>query len=51
MNGLQRRTTPTVEFSGVAVAATMALAIQQVTASPTLRLTAATTIRLGPYFM
>ena len=51
MNGLQRRTPPTIEFSGVAITTTMALTIQQVTAPTTIRLTAAPTIRLGPYFM
>lgn len=51
MNGLQRRPTPALELSEVAVATTMALAIQQVTAATTVRLSAAKTVRLGPYFM
>ena len=51
MNGLQRRTTPTFELSGVAVTTAMALTIQQVTASTTIRLSGAAAIRLGPYFM
>ena len=51
MNGLQRRTSPTVELSGVAVTAALALAFQRVTAATTIRLTSTTAIRLGPYFM
>ena len=51
MNGLQRRTTPTFELSGVAITTTMALSIQRVSASATVRESASTAIRLGPYFM
>lgn len=51
MNGLQRRTTPAVELSGVAVTTSLALAIQRVSVAAALRLTATTTFRLDPYFM
>ena len=37
MNGLQKRASPPIEFSGVAVTPTMALAGQQVTATTAMR--------------
>ena len=51
MNGLQRRTAPTLELSGVAITTPMAFTVQQVTATTALRLAATAAIRLGPYFM
>ena len=51
MNGPQGRTTPAPEFSGVAFTAAMALTFQQVTVTASIRLAAATPIRLDPYFM